>query len=408
MRRVLGTISWLACAVGLGGCLVYDPQLVRRGDTGPDGGGVCAGRRPPGRPSIPDGPDIDEVAFGLRDVFLDQGADWSSIGYDLDGLCSVSPDFATECTRGGPPQRDGDEGIDNVFGDSLYPIVEASVPGLEAMAVAAQDEGRGMPVLRIRHWNGTRNDPQVEVAIMQSVFGTSAEGPDGGPPEVRIMGPLDYTLADGSPVPLPAWDGEDYLWARTDAFLAGDPDEPFIVDDAAYVVDGEIVSRLPDQVDIVFPTDDIGVLVRLTEAVATGTLSEDGLELNPVVVAGRWRVVDLLSTAENIGICRGDSRYELLMTQLGRIADVRSMPPRPGDPPSPCDAISIGVRFRGSRARVVPTPTPGQPLADLCSAARADAGTPDAGPSDAGPSDAGPAEPDAPDTASPDAGADGG
>jgi hypothetical protein len=235
-----------------------------------------------------------------------------------------------------------------------------------------------MPILRIRNWNGTPDDPQIQVAIMQSVFGTSAEAPGGGPPAVTITSPTEFTLADGSPVPLPAWDGEDYLWMREDAFLGGDPDQPFIVDDAAYVVGGQIVARLPDQVDIVFPTDDVGVLVRLTEAVATGILSADGSEIYPVIVAGRWRVVDLLSTAENIGICRSDSRYELLATQLDRIADVRSMPPRPGDPPSPCDAISIGVRFRGTRAHLVTPPTPGTPLADLCSMVP-DGGVPDAG-----------------------------
>lgn len=395
MRASLGVLVVLSLAGAIAGCVVYDPQLVTARDAG-----MCASRRPPARPSTADGADGPEVVFGLRQVFLDQGGAWSTTGYDLDGLCTVSPDFVGECTRGGPPQADGVEGIDNVFGDGLYPIVEATVPGLEEMAIAAQEEGRGLPILRVRGWNGTPDDPQIRVAIMQGVFGTSAEGPDGGPPAVTITSPTEFTLADGSPVPLPVWDGEDFLWPRTDAFLAGDPEQPFIVDDAAYVADGVFVARLPDQVDIVFPTDDVGVLVRLTDAVATGVLSADGMELQPVTVAGRWRIVDLLSTAQNVGICMTDARYGLLVSQLNRIADVRSMPPEPGDPPSPCDAISIGVTFRGTRARLA-SPTPGLPLGDVCMTTT-DAGVPDGGGVDAGEPDAGV------DAGEPDAGVDAG
>jgi hypothetical protein len=391
-------LSLVAGGALLPACQVYDPQLVTR-DTGPT---VCETLRPPARPTTADGTTGPEVTFGLRRVFLDQGGLWESTGFDIDGYCTSAPAFDGECNSGGPGQRDGNTGIDNVFGQSLYPLVESAVPGLEAMAVAAQEEGRGMPLLRIRDWNGTANDPQVEIAIAQAVFGTSAEAPGGGPPAVTILSETEWTLMDGSPVPLPAWDGNDYLWPRTDAFLAGDIEQPLIVDDTAYIVDNTFVARLPDRIDIIFPTDDIGVLVRLTGAIATGRLSDDGLSLDPVTVAGRWRISDLLSTAENIGICRGTAEYNLLANQLERISDVRSMPPAPGDPITDCDAVSIGVTFLGSRVTLV-TPTPGLPLVDLCSLAP-DGGLPDGGAgSDAGMPDAGMPDTGMPDTGMPDA-----
>lgn len=367
-----------ACALSglsLSSCIVYDPQLVGRDggrDTGPSD---CTPRRAPARPTTADSADVPEVAFGLRQVSLNQGSEWETIGFDLDGYCTGAPDFLNECDIGGPRARDGNDGIDNVFGQNLYPLVEAAVPGLEDMAVAAQEEGRGMPVLRIRQWNGTPNDPQVEIVIAQAVFGTSAEAPGGGAPAVTINSPIDFTLADGSPLPLPSWNTEDYLWLRSDAFLAGDLEQPLIVDRTAYIVDGVFVARLPDRIDIIFPTDDLGVLVRLTNAVATGTLSPDGSTLSPVVVAGRWRIADLLSTAENIGLCRdgADGRYALLENRLSDIADVLSMQPEPGDPVVPCDAVSIGVTFLGSRARIAAT-TPGLPLVNVCAGSGTDAG----------------------------------
>jgi len=359
-------------------CVLYDPELVGM-DAGRDAG-MCTTRRPDPRPTNTDGDDVAEVAFGLRQVNLNQGSEWESIGYDLDGLCTGSPDYVSECIVRGPRERDGMEGIDNVFGRGLYPLIDVAVPGLEEMAVAAQEEGRGMPVLRVRQWNGTPNDPQVEISIAQAVFGTSLPGSAGMPPEINIISTTEWELPDGMPVPLPVWDGDDFLWLRTDAFLGGNPDDPFIIDRTAYIVDNTFVARLPDRIDIIFPTDDIGVLVRLTNAVATGRLTADGLALDPLVVAGRWRVSDLLSTAQNIGLCRGSDLFRALELQLANIADVLSMQPDPGAPQVDCDAVSIGVTFVGTRA-VIAGVTPGLPLSDLC--AVGDAGVPDAG-SDAG------------------------
>lgn len=373
--RALAALPLLAATIA--GCVVYDPQLVSRDAPRPSIGL----RHPPTRPSTADSADVAEITFGLRSVLLDQGGSWSEIGYDLDGLETVSPDFASECTRGGPPNVDGVDGIDNVFGDSLYPLVEAAVPGLQERASSQQEIGHA-PALRLRHWNGTPNDPSVEIAIMQLVFATSAEAAGGGPPDVSIVSPSEQTLPDGSALPVPVWDGDDYFWPRSDAFLAGDLEQPFIRDDAAYVRDGVLVGRLPDHVDIVFPTDEYGVLVRLTDAVVTGVLAADGTALDPVVVAGRWAIVDLLSTAENIGICRTDSRYGLLASQIARIADVRSSPPRAGDPIADCDAISIGVTFVGTPGHLVAS-TPGLGFGELCATTDGGVGA-DAGVADGG------------------------
>lgn len=339
------------------------------------------------------------MAFGLRNVGLDQGSEWENIGLDLDGICTVAGNLVGECVSGGPIQRDGRDGIDNVFGSDLYPLVAAAVPGLEATARAAQDEGWGLPILYVRGWNGTPDDPRVDVAIFAAVFSTSVDGatPD-VPPDVTIRSPTDYELASGGPVPLPVWDGNDWTWVRDDAFVADDFDRPVLRDDNAYVSGGSLVARLPSRVDIIFPTDNVGVLVRVSDATAIAVMNPDGISLDAVTVAGRWSITDLLTTAENIGICRGTGQYEILQAQLDRIGDLRSMPPMPGDEGLPCNAVSVGVTFTGTRLRVVPDGlTPGLPLVDLCAldggvgdgGAGSDAGATDAGDvSDAGAADA--------------------
>jgi hypothetical protein len=107
--------------------------------------------------------------------------------------------------------------------------------------------------------------------------------------------------------------------------------------------------------------------------------------LSTITVAGRWSIVDLLSTAENVGICRGSTEYNILEGKLNRIADVRREPWQPGDPTDlDCDALSLGVTFVGTRFRVAGL-TEG---ADVVSQCLTDAGvTADAGSS--GSSDAG-------------------
>ncbi len=390
---LLGLATSITVSAATAGCRVYDPALVGSNmDAGRDAPPAeCDARVAPPRPTMADTADGPDIAFGMREVLLDQGAEWENIGLDIDDYCTVPGSLVGECTSGGPIQRDGLQAIDNVFGSDLYPLVASAVPDLEMRARAAQNEGRGLPILYVRGWNGTPNDPRIDIAIVQSVFSSSVDGatPD-VPPEVVIRSPIDYELASGGAVPLPVWDGNDWAWVRDDAFLAGDFDQPLIRDDNAYVADGVFVARLPDRIDIIFPTDDVGVLVRLTGATALGELNADGINMDTVTVAGRWSVTDLLSTAENIGICRGSGQYTLLSGQLDRIADVRSMPPPRGEPGLTCNAVSIGVTFRGTRMRIAPENiTPGLPLVNICAT---DGGLPrDAGPSatDAGPVDAG-------------------
>jgi len=363
--RGLGAASTplaLLLAVALGcGCDAFDDSLL------PEGASVEL-RRPPERPGIADGPDAHGVIyFALKEPLLNQAGDvWRSVGFDLDGLDSQSPDPIVECLPARPSaavETDGEQGIDNAFGHSLFPVVELAVENLDVIAAESQAAGIGSILVALRGWNGEDDDPTVHITIAQSVFAVAANA-DGSMPEVTVDG-FD-PLVGGLPAPPPIWDGRDWFWIREQSFVTGDPDLPHIVDDNAYIRDRQLVIRLPDRVDIILPGLNEGLLVRLTGGVASGRISEDLTRLETVTVGGRWSINDMLETARAIGVCPDGDVYRVVARQIDATADVRSAPDT-GGPDVLCDAVSIGVTFQGYRANWAAL-VPGQPLVDLCTA----------------------------------------
>ena len=296
------TLAFVLAVAVTTGCDVYDETLLDRdaGTTG--GGGACPGSiEPPMRPSAPDdGEDIGEVVYAVKDVVFDQGGErWADIGYNLDGICSEPPDIESECVppnERASPETDGTGGIDNAFGHHLFPTVELTVPGLEETARGYQERGIGAPVLRIRGWNGEPNDSRVDVTAAISVFGVAGGAADTDPPEAEYSVDDGPTTPSGDPLSEPAWDGNDWFWVRSDNFLDGNPERPHIRDDNGYIANGTLVMTLPERTDFIFPGDEIGLLVRLTGAVATAKISDDRSTIEKATVAGRWSILDLLTT----------------------------------------------------------------------------------------------------------------
>ncbi|MBX3251177.1 MAG: hypothetical protein KF901_28630 [Myxococcales bacterium] len=351
----------LTVAIGAVGCRVFDPSLVEPLDASgvdaptqdapsADRPNMSGLRKVPPRPTSNDGPDIEATTYVLRDVVLNQDADrWRDIGLDLDDLFTRPPVPEVECmppNESADPELDGNEGVDNAFGNRLFPIVRLARPDIERNSRINQAAGLGAILLHVTRWNGERNDPRVTVVLSQSAAGTSAD-----PASVRFEGTDLVNVSDGAPAPPPAWDGTDHWWARDDTFFMRMEARPLIRDDNAYVSNGTVVMRLPDRVEILFFEGRThGVRVRLTDAYAFGVLSDDLSEMHPATVAGRWSIIDLLDTGDNIGLCSGTSERRLVETQLDTIADVRSVPGTGGVGVT-CDAISLGVQFSGKRAR---------------------------------------------------------
>jgi len=371
--RGRGLVPWLCVfgTLGLLGCNVFDPSLVEgEVDLGEptdlstpevDMRSLDGLRKVPSRPSGEDGGSIEPVLFALRDVMLNQDGDrWREIGLDLDDLDTQLPDVEVECVPpddSAEPQLDGEEGIDNVFGAELFPVVSLAVTDLQARARENHLAGLGTILLRASEWNGTANDPRLTIELTQAAAGTSAD-----PGAVEFDGFDLVNVSDGLPAPAPEWDGGDHFFARDDTYFGG---EPLVRDDNAYIADGVVVMRLPDRVNILFFVGaDAGINVRLTDAYAFATLDDEQMNLTTATVAGRWRTIDLIESGDNIGVCVGSAERTIVENQLAKIADVRSTPDT-GGPGVACDAVSLGVEFTGVRASFADL-GPSRPLPNPC------------------------------------------
>ncbi|NIV85910.1 MAG: hypothetical protein GWN35_03055 [Actinobacteria bacterium] len=310
----------------------------------------CVPEAPPPRPTMGEG-DGPERFYVLRDVRVEQGADWREIGWDRDGICTEAPDFESECVPPEPVdgiEEDGARGIDNVFGHEV--VVSATLFGdeLEAPFRAHQEMGLGVTLVRVLGWNGMDEDGQVEVIVAPGAFGTPPDAAGGVPP----------LPADGSLPPPPAWDGMDYFWADENAFLDGNEDRPLIRDDAAYVTQGLLVMRPPDRSSLFLTAEDKSLEIRLADAVLTAEIADDGL--SNVILAGRWRGPDFLEVLPTLGFCNDTpdtTAYDRLVRLVEIKADVRAVPGS-GGPEALCDALSTGIGFTGVPAQWAGLATP--------------------------------------------------
>lgn len=318
-----------------------------------DAGPACPLVKPPARPAVDDGASMGEVVFALRDFDLDQGEEWSTIGYDLDDLCSMPPAPEVECfppAASGVPELDGPGGLDNAFGHQVAPLILTARPDLAEHIYNQHVNGGGNLLVAIREWNGEADDPRVDVVVSQAAFGAPALD-DGGMPDVTIPdGGFDPVSA---PTPLPAWDGRDWFWVRAEAYLDGDPSRPLLRDDNAYVAGNSLVVRLGDRVPLVFAsaTAERGVIVRLTDAVLVLEISEDRATVSRATLAGRWPIVDMLGDIEHSEVCPGTDDYRTFGRLLDLAADVRAAPGTGGGT-ARCDAVSVGIGYTGMRAHV--------------------------------------------------------
>lgn len=383
--RVLAWLAGAGCVL-LAACNVFDPSLIENdapdsdasvedmGDT-PDLGtntgiGCTMGSRvaPARPPSDTEGDDIEEVVFGLKEVLLNQGdTGWRDIGLNLDNYCSEPPVPQGECVPPNPDATllsDGEQGIDNSFGAELYPLVELVFPELQATARMSSENGVGVVAMRVRGYNGEDNDPRVDVTVSQSVTGFAGTADQTEPPEFTVVDFEPFMPDMTTRLESPAWEGNDWMVLRDDTFFSSDLEQPLVRDDNAYVVNGQLVVTLPDRVEIRFAGDDNGITVRLTDARAIGTLSDDLSELQDVTFAGRWSVLDLLRTTESLGVCEGDAEFNIFRNKLDTAADLRATPGT-GGADVECDALSIGVTFQGYRVRLAGT-TEGQQPPDGC------------------------------------------
>jgi hypothetical protein len=350
-------------------CSVYDSGLMENGlATIPD--------RPP--PSTSSSADDVEAVFAFRNVSLDQSGDrWRQLGLDLDGMNTTSIGDAAECVAAnGNPPLDGQKGIDNAFGQFVLPTVVSLISCLEDNIALNQGLGRGTTLLRLRDWNGTRNDAKVDVSVLSAVDGTSLDDVSvvewGGPDGSHLM--LSGASADA---PDPYWDGEDYFFVDPSSLIAGDLDRAEVSKTDAYIRDGRVVLPLDTAATFVFLTGP-GSFSISVNGFLMADISEDGLTLEKGIIAGRFPAGELIATLAPLGICDESLRGSII-GQLTNNLDLR-VDPDEGSPDDECSASGVAFSFQGIRAQIatrvaplelpIPNPCAGetttQPAFDRC------------------------------------------
>ena len=334
---------------------VDDVEVVDAFDSGPILEDGCEGEGMvfPRRPTIEDTTGEEQV-IGLHELILRQdGGRWRTIGRNLDGLCSVPPVPLVECQPRddeSSPQIDGEGGIDNAFGGAFFDLVNATAPELDETAREASTQGTGALVLRIRGYNGEADDPRVEVAVLQSVFGFAGTAAETEPSEHQVIDLVPYELDGETRKPFPTWDGNDWLFPRSENFYDADPENPVVIANDAYVSGGVLVVALEDNVPFNFASAAIGISVKLTDARLVIGIGEDNTMSGRAQLSGRWKIQEMLQAARTLGICPGSPQFEILARRIDTLADVLS---RPGDDNAiACDAMSAGVEWNIAPARI--------------------------------------------------------
>jgi hypothetical protein len=315
-------------------------------DAGDDADAGVAPATFPERPTSADAPGGEEQTFVLLDPFLDQLVDdeWSTIGYDLDGYCSVWPDEDVPCLPPSPMRLVVEDGMgcrDNVSGRTLFNTfgqLAGSTYG-EVM-VDTLRAGLGAPILFVNGWSGERDDPMVEAGLAFATHGTSAAGTSATNVEIAMGLPV----VDGAPVAAPDLDGGDDFFADADSWNSA-ADRPLAWDDAAYVSGGELVIRLPDRIPMTFGDEELTTTLLLTDARLVVDVSSGAP--GTAVLTGRWPAMDLLERGLHSGanVCPGTTGYGFFEALVEIAPDTRAAPGTGGSTEIVCDAVSVAIPF---------------------------------------------------------------
>jgi hypothetical protein len=416
---LIGVVALAALVVGAQ-CSVYDesllapttPAVTPKGGVGWWSGagdrGCFSARQP--RPEDRPAPGSDKVLPPIylavqstrlgslgEDGKLDSTA-WQDIGFDLDGVCTgvdscPGEDTPPSCKPTVPQiSIDGHACRDNTFGRLEY--AAALVPELSKTYGLNDDAfncalcvGDYNFLFRVSGYNGEENDDQVRVDLYPS-------------PGLEL--PLPWDCTNPSWKDHPCFTPDNQFTVSTDSMTSPRPGpdlpEAKVFDANAYVRDGYLVVRFPDDTYFWFPGYKALVVaypVKLQKGIVAGKLSRGGdgvWRIADGIVGGRVRGTDVVKGFRDLGLCEKDRNYVVMTDFVNKNLDV--LADGRNDPNATCDAMSAGIAFTAQQVLAGKVATV-EPLTEcvLRGTAVDDAGADaDAAPADAasdGPKDAG-------------------
>lgn len=319
-----------------------------------------------GRPTGTAAGDVGAFYMAIDQLWLGESAPvevlgeqepWAFYGFDLDGLCTnpiaclSAPDNQFGCISGAGIPFDGHGCIDNMFG-RLEPVA-ATDPTLGPVFGIGEEpfncelhRGGFTVLIKVTGYNGEPDDEQVR---------------------------LDFYFSPGLSTPR-TWDCTDELWRDQAPWISIEkwnvarstlggaeptggqlpPSTVFV--ENAYVRQGYVVGKLPDETPVRFIGDNSavsqGFTLRFHQATFTANVSRtmDGLwEASDGIIAGRVTRDNLLKGFHEIGFCEGRVQsYDLLTNYLLANMDVLSS--GANDTSLECDAMSVAIAFTARQA----------------------------------------------------------
>ena len=297
---------------------------------------------------------VQSTRLGSQNVEggLDNNA-WQDIGFDLDGVCTgvdscEGTDSPPSCKPTVPQiSIDGHFCRDNTFGRLEY--TAALVPEVSAKYGLNDDAfncalcvGDYNYLFRITDYNGEPNDDQVRVDVY---------------PSPGLERPLPWNCADPSWKTHPCFtpDQQFQVTPESMAMPRPGPDlaDAVAFDATAYVRDGYLVVKFPDDIFLWFPGYKALVVaypLRIQKGIVAGKLTHDpdGVwRITDGTIGGRIKGTDLIKGFRQLGLCEQDSNYPVLTDFVNKNLDVLADGRK--DPNATCDAMSAGLAFKAQQ-----------------------------------------------------------
>lgn len=362
---LVGAASLIACQLIVGveseeGSAKPDAFAPKIDSAVPD---LCAHARIPS--DLPDatteGPDLEPLWFAVSSMDGIPKAG-ETFGFDLDRVCTGFNAGPTAFDGGGsclPANPDGDGGIDNAapslfrglpfdYGPKLFEIVSKQVR-----------TGERTLLIYVSRYNGTPNDPYVQVQVVPTDrLATNQCGPDGKP--------IDAGAPDGAG-PAPTWEGCDAWSFATGRLIvsAGSQPAPNGLQDG-FVKDGQLVVGTTSSTQLALNVG--GLLITATNSFMVANLkpvtSDAGKKLFSLegVVAGRLATSALFDGVARAAreFCNGPLLETLVKPTVCNARDIAEFPSQDFRD-LPCASISAALKITAVQAAIGPE-VPGQPL----------------------------------------------
>ena len=289
---------------------------------------------------------------------------WKKFGYDLDGVATKTSKLGTcKAISDGVVVIDGDNGIDNSFGQNILTALQKAASGFSEPSKTVTD---------------TIN--KGDFTLILDVLGLDGSGTQ------TATGVTGQMFVGGSLGMVPKFDGTDN-WPVSGALLvdAMDPSKGSKVKfPEAYITNGVWVNGGKTDVTLALSIQGVSLNLLIRSAIISAKHASAS-KLTEGTVAGYISVSEIVETIGKVAgrlspeACPGKSLFVQVKQIIESNADIRLAGP---DATKDCDAISIGLGFEAMEIKppslVAPVLPPG---VDPCSATDAGAAPADAAPS---------------------------